>query len=478
MRSCSNLHTSQLQAIIDPANPNFSPDLGQCDGTEAKYHIPSKSIQHLPIELLVKIFLFCLPSHIKDLRPSPETAPLLLCQICAVWRYTTLRTPQLWASLSVVLQILPDGSIDIGRHEEVAKRWFHKAAMIPLSLSIYSVPEPTPLKYFEDLGRLVLLPHANRIRELNLYFWLIGDILAFLPHDVGQTQGLPNLECLECLVIYLQNKPQLEESHPIVMFQSAPRLHKVNLLRVDPSHTLINWAQLIELCINDIKEFDLMTLLAQCTNLEHGTFYVTQSLHGAPPAVSFVLPNLARLTLVLCDNTWADCFRGSHFPALDRLSITHDIWHGYHPYTIPGYLCRQLNGIRRLTVGYISVPSMTGILSSSSSVSRFKVLWAQDDNGTLFRLLTIRNVSEDLLPNLQDLSICCSLRRTRDFYLNKFIRMLQSRGPQRPTSFPSLRRVKLDISIGDSDKALNLRKEIESAVQESFPFGAPQVIFK
>lgn len=450
---------------------------GLCNSTRTNEHqTSSHSIQHLPVELLVHIFQFCLPHDLQDCRPSATEAPLLLCRVCALWKEIALRMPQLWTSLSVIIQRLSGESVDIRRHEEAANRWFQMAGTIPLSLNIYNVaitPSLINPKYSKDLGRLILLPHAAQIRNLELTFSLLDDILALSPLP----QSFPNYDCLESLAIGLRFK--IADTLLILMFQSAPRLRKVMLSQVNPSNILIPWAQLTELYINNICEFDLMILLARCTNLECGTFFVVRSLDGAPPTVSFVLPNLTRLTLVFCDNTWADCFRGSRFPTLDRLSIARSIRYWYQFYTDPVHLYRQLSAIRRLTVSNMSVPTIIDILRYSSSVSRLKAVWSEDDHGILFRALTIEDGSEDLLPNLLDLSIYCSLRRKEYFYLHMFLDMLRSRGPQRlTTSVSPLRRVKISVSIETSGEAQTLRKEIESAVQQSCPFGAPQLVFK
>ncbi|TDL22674.1 hypothetical protein BD410DRAFT_213162 [Rickenella mellea] len=54
----------------------------------------------LPIELLVEIFLYCLPTDRFPVASSSE-APILLGMICRVWRSVSLNTPQLWAKISL-----------------------------------------------------------------------------------------------------------------------------------------------------------------------------------------------------------------------------------------------------------------------------------------------------------------------------------------------------------------------------------------
>ena len=53
-------------------------------------------ISALPTELLLEIFMGCLPEHPE---PSRKVAPLLLCRVCSKWRAIALAQPQLWTSL-------------------------------------------------------------------------------------------------------------------------------------------------------------------------------------------------------------------------------------------------------------------------------------------------------------------------------------------------------------------------------------------
>ncbi|KAJ6563934.1 hypothetical protein B0H19DRAFT_1140056, partial [Mycena capillaripes] len=54
----------------------------------------------IPYEPTSQIFSNCL-SRDRRVRPSPQTAPLLLAQICRQWRTIALSIPQLWNSISL-----------------------------------------------------------------------------------------------------------------------------------------------------------------------------------------------------------------------------------------------------------------------------------------------------------------------------------------------------------------------------------------
>ncbi|KII94724.1 hypothetical protein PLICRDRAFT_78038, partial [Plicaturopsis crispa FD-325 SS-3] len=51
--------------------------------------------RHIPPELWAEIFIHCLP-HDDFVVPSERTAPLLLVQICKLWRAIATTTPRLW----------------------------------------------------------------------------------------------------------------------------------------------------------------------------------------------------------------------------------------------------------------------------------------------------------------------------------------------------------------------------------------------
>ncbi|KAJ6457004.1 hypothetical protein C8R47DRAFT_916465, partial [Mycena vitilis] len=49
----------------------------------------------LPPEIIAQIFVACLPDHGR-VRPSRDTAPILLAQICRQWRNIAISSSELW----------------------------------------------------------------------------------------------------------------------------------------------------------------------------------------------------------------------------------------------------------------------------------------------------------------------------------------------------------------------------------------------
>lgn len=128
--------------------------------------------------------------------------------------------------------------------------------------------------------------------------------------------------------------------------------------------------------------------------------------------------------------------------------------------------------MERLTISdCLLTPLITEMLHYTGSVTRLKVLFG-NDQGALFRALTIKDDSQHLLPNLQVFSILYSSRlRPLKFALTPFIEMLVSR-IGRP-SFPPLRRVKISFPKLPN----NVQLSVESAVKLHLPNDAPELIF-
>ncbi|KAJ6514466.1 hypothetical protein C8R47DRAFT_572421 [Mycena vitilis] len=98
----------------------------------------------LPPEIVSNIFVECLPHHGR-VRPSSVAPPLLLVQVCGVWRDIALQTHQLWRSVDVAFSIPPCGDQTAAIH--IINRWFSRAKGQPLSLTIRALRAkiPTPI---------------------------------------------------------------------------------------------------------------------------------------------------------------------------------------------------------------------------------------------------------------------------------------------------------------------------------------------
>ncbi|KAJ7155173.1 hypothetical protein C8R46DRAFT_1005310 [Mycena filopes] len=105
----------------------------------------------LPNEITSKIFVVCLPSHGR-VRPCPQTAPLVLAQVCGHWRDVALSTSELWCSVD--LDSRSPGS------SRVLEAWLSRAKRCPLSLT-----------FRDGIGRqnsLLIRSLADQIARLEL----------------------------------------------------------------------------------------------------------------------------------------------------------------------------------------------------------------------------------------------------------------------------------------------------------------------
>ncbi|KAF8189044.1 hypothetical protein BJ912DRAFT_801809, partial [Pholiota molesta] len=54
-------------------------------------------ISSLPYEILLEIFIHCLPGYsLLQQQPSTTSAPILLCHICSSWRRLAQASSTLW----------------------------------------------------------------------------------------------------------------------------------------------------------------------------------------------------------------------------------------------------------------------------------------------------------------------------------------------------------------------------------------------
>ena len=113
-------------------------------------------------EVLAEIFL-CYAETAELLSPTPKLPPpLLLGQICSIWRYVVHDTPKLWTgfSLEFVGEEGYEGKVD---HISFAKAWFERARPYPLRVSLRVSTFNKKFGHILD----VILSSADRIQYLH-----------------------------------------------------------------------------------------------------------------------------------------------------------------------------------------------------------------------------------------------------------------------------------------------------------------------
>ncbi|KAJ7045064.1 hypothetical protein C8F04DRAFT_522805 [Mycena alexandri] len=176
----------------------------------------------LPPEIVSNIFLQCLPpppvlsARHGKIGPNPTLAPLLLLQICRVWRQMALSTPHLWDSLHLRLEFLGPET------QKVIVDWLGRAGSCPLTLTLCLHVSISARAISAILG-----PLAPRLQTLYLelnrpQFQELTDIGPF-----------PILEHLAISYAFYEPGP------PLKLFSATPRLHHVFFISYAGPHRFI-----------------------------------------------------------------------------------------------------------------------------------------------------------------------------------------------------------------------------------------------
>ncbi|KAJ7136443.1 hypothetical protein C8R43DRAFT_893884, partial [Mycena crocata] len=274
--------------------------------------------RRLPDDIVRGILIACLPTT-HNAVVSPAAAPLLLCHICSSWRALALSTPQLWATLHIVVP-----SVDsLKPLVDVATTWLSRSGALPLSISVPGAENANMSAFLASL-----CPFASRWKNIRVvppnaarFEWL-ADIVA---------EDVPLLETISfhpgC-----PTDPYVSPPWESLSLLTAPSIRK---LSISGGSTLtglpIAYASLTELtigCPNHTwgisTSHDAVALLRQCSALERcklflkGPHVVAEDVMVAPVH----LPHLSYLALE--DGTWTntvhDLFVSILFPNLRSLS--------------------------------------------------------------------------------------------------------------------------------------------------------------
>ncbi|KAJ7687788.1 hypothetical protein B0H14DRAFT_3054786 [Mycena olivaceomarginata] len=192
----------------------------------------------LPTEILVDIFIICLPvpsrlwTNIIDgghpLRPAE--VPLLVAGVCRRWREVAISTPRLWLPLHIPVNRKTDLN-----GPQVLSTWLSRSHPHPLSFTMHRLPCKADV---EELIR-----HCERD-----------------PHVFDEVRGrLPNLSKL-CLDF------EAEDPFVVESFAVAPQLKEVHLIAGSGS-VVLPWHQLTNLTCQYFTDIECVNILRQCSAL-------------------------------------------------------------------------------------------------------------------------------------------------------------------------------------------------------------------
>ena len=159
-------------------------------------------IRKLPIDILQKIFIACLPTAHNAVMSRWEP-PILLTQICSSWRNVAHATPQLWKSIHVVVPCHKSENYSdyrcfsstlvehIDRCSEAVLEWLSRSAAYPLDISLVHWAK-TVLDGFCDTIINTLIRFSERWRDVRLS----ARSVALLPVVTLPPSKVPLLETL------------------------------------------------------------------------------------------------------------------------------------------------------------------------------------------------------------------------------------------------------------------------------------------
>ncbi|KAF9463442.1 hypothetical protein BDZ94DRAFT_1258823 [Collybia nuda] len=418
-------------------------------------------IRHLPPEIIVEIFIHCLPGS-RSRTLSRLKAPILLCQICSAWRGIALGISALWEELAVCINYeTTDSGNTVIRHVMAAGEWFSRAgpdALLNYSCDIH-LSEETCYEAPRILSE-VLLPYTRRCRTLDMSTWNVADVQAFLNISSDEISHLKKAT--------LRFDIGEAESTPTVFF-SAPSLRQLSLMAfasISAFHLTIDymavfpWRQLTHIYIAAIPPLIWADVFRQCHALQEGTFVLQEiaSDHTTTEVPFKLTPTslsqLLNLTIV-CRHpaehntvsglyelpTWL--FGGLDFPLLAKLNLSlEDGGKGFNAKPLP-----RLPSLRSLSITNqaLSVDNILTLFRVSPGIIELEL--KNYDKERIFHALAYEHDSEILLPMLKKITIHVNTSTFLPY--QPFMHMVKSRfsvqSHVRP-SLSSLREVSLLVS--------------------------------
>ncbi|KAK7022461.1 hypothetical protein R3P38DRAFT_1118871 [Favolaschia claudopus] len=160
----------------------------------------------LPVELQSKIFVYCLrfDKDERASRPYPKLAPMLVSNVCQLWRDIAISTPGLWAPLRMEGSPRGDNSFQLYRV------WLERSRPLPISLTLEVTSDLSEgVKHIIDW-------FACRVEEVSLLF--LAD-----PHNEYRIPQL-RFQSLKKLVVTVHDKKLFYVQDWIDLMHMSPGL--------------------------------------------------------------------------------------------------------------------------------------------------------------------------------------------------------------------------------------------------------------
>jgi len=422
----------------------------------------------LPHEVLAEIFL-CYAETAELLYPTPKLPPpLLLGQICSIWRYVVHDTPKLWTgfSLEFVGEEGYEGKVD---HISFAKAWFERARPYPLRVSL------RVNTFNKKFSRMLdaILSSADRIQYLHLHlpyphYWP-------LVHVAAGSMAL--LESVSLSVGFSDSQQLVRWVRRITAFVAAPRLRSVTLFSPSPwglfeSDLPMPWSQLTTLYLHESATllYACLDVLSKCTNLVNCMLNIdATAVEGIQPHVPIViLPCLGKLHLLFVEpGDFSPFFQHLNLPALKDLTIETIYGYRWSHQSFTEFALRSSLDSERLRFGYVNIRSdeLLLLLTCMQSLVELDIEHSQCVDNSLFGALCYREMDDHhLVPRLKTLLISHASGHHIDDIL--IASMIESRWwtDNRPCMISRLERV--NVIFGDRKMFLWVRRRLRRCRRE------------
>lgn len=242
--------------------------------------IDGPGISSLPLEILTKIFLDCVPDATTFQTPQrwkdqthPRNAPILLTCVSRYWREVAFNTPLLWSSLS----LSNAGNSKIANaYLSALKTWLSLSQSLPLRIKLNtSDPLTVKIAYLQ-----LLCGEAERWNEVSLE--------SFHPMHF-QISHLSPFPTLTALSLKFDDADLGHPQFPVFLdgLKSAPNLRRAEITFPSLAGLPLPWSTLTEYAFRcsrhivpvlDIPLF--ATEMGQCSNLAKALFEIEEGYHG------------------------------------------------------------------------------------------------------------------------------------------------------------------------------------------------------
>ncbi|KAF4621044.1 hypothetical protein D9613_000428 [Agrocybe pediades] len=288
-------------------------------GSSSMQRAATSPITTLPVEILQEVFELCAPSYSRHPEliyhsiymygSVSQVPPLLLCQVCSLWRCCALSLPRLWTSLDVY--------VSMGKARpplSLAALWLVRSGALPLTLSLHQQNESNDNRI--AAGEILDLYKLYIHRWQKVHFDLTGPRYCRLLSS--QQRSAP-------LLTHFRMYEQ-EEKDIFGIFAHVPSLTHLHVSRIPDLNlqghgsVAIPWMQLVSLSLEYIPSVGTaLRILEKCVKLEECSIKVDVVSGPLPPHP--VCHNLASLDLNIGNEQSATFFANAKFPRLTRFAI-------------------------------------------------------------------------------------------------------------------------------------------------------------